>query len=756
MLPCVSRAATAHSGPLNPELKIFLARRAPELERLAALEHPDPGQLLGLHREVTGNVLLTWLPAAARAWVQGRPMVRLGGGPLFGWAGRAAVPEPYRICWHDARGRRHDQYDPYSFPLVTPPEALARHAGGGAGDAHRSFGACVTTSEGVPGVRFVVWAPRARSMTLLVSDRQRLPMRPLPRGSWELFVPGLRAGCRYRYEVLAASGRSVKTDPYARQFEPRPGWNAVVAKPDRYRWTDAGWLALRRARGSEQPISIYELHLGSYARCDGTPLGFAELAERVVAHVAPLGFTHVELLPIMEHPHEASWGYQTTGYFAPSSRHGDPAGFCSFVDALHRANLGVILDWVPGHFATDPQALVRFDGEPLYEPEDPRRAEISGWGALAFNFARPEVRSFLLSSARYWLEEFHVDGLRVDAVASMLYLDYGRPPGEWLADAEGGNENRAAIAWLRSLTSLVRRDFPGVDLYAEDASIRPGTTATVAAGGLGFDYKWSLGWMHDSLGYFGVDPLFRRHHHQALVQTVDYAWPERQLLALSHDEVVHGKHSLLGRMPGDAWQRHANLRLLYAWQWTHPGAKLLFMGGEYAQASEWDHRRPLPRPGADDAAATGVCRLVADLNRLYRSEPALHAADASCDGFQWLERDESLRSIYAYARHAGSEIAVVVLNCTPVPRLGFRVGLPHGGGWQERLNTDAAVYGGSNLGNLGRVVAERDPAMGQAFSVKMTLPPLAAVILTPDRSSLANGTDDQARQTVSVRPLILK
>jgi 1,4-alpha-glucan branching enzyme len=433
----------------------------------------------------------------------------------------------------------------------------------------------------------------------------------------------------------------------------------------------------------------------------------------------------------MEHPHEDSWGYQSIGYFAPSARHGTPDDFRELVDRLHAAGIGVILDWVPGHFATDAHALARYDGTALYEYADPRRGEHRGWGTLVFDYARPEVRSFLLASARLWLEQFHADGLRVDAVASMLHLDYQRAAGEWLPNEAGGREHHAAVEFLGALTGLVRREFPGVRLIAEDSSTWPGVTAPVAAGGLGFHDKWNLGWMHDSLAYFGEDPLFRRHHHERLTFGLTYAWSERYVLPLSHDEVVHGKGSLLGRMPGDAWQRRANLRLLYAWQWTHPGAKLLFMGGELAQPTEWDHRAELPWQLLADPAHAGVCRLVGDLNRLYRQRPALHARDAAPDGFAWLDCEERLHSLYAYERHAGADAAVVVLNCTPVVRDGVRIGLPRGGRWREALNTDSAHYGGSNVGNLGQLLAERDPAMGRAYSASVTLPPLAALVLVP-------------------------
>jgi 1,4-alpha-glucan branching enzyme len=706
---------------VNPHLGTFLARESPAVRRLVAGEHPDPASMLGWHESGDVSVFLAWIPGATRAWLGGRPLTRIGAGPLYGWAGHPARAGGERLRWRDAGGRSHDAEDAWTLPATAPRLDPATPA------AQRELGARVARRGDVEGVAFAAWAPGATALSVVIDDRDRWPMRRAADGIWHQFVPGAGSGVAYRYDVFSAQGHAWKTDPWARQVEPRPGWHARVPDPVGYDWSDAAWLRARRT-AARRPTAIYELHVGSFAADGGAPLSWEALAARVLAEVAPLGFTHVELLPVMAHPHAASWGYQATGFFAPDSRHGPPAGLCAFVDRLHGAGLGVILDWVPGHFATDPEALARFDGAPLFEPADPRRAEHRAWGTLAFDFERPEVRAFLLASACHWLETYHVDGLRVDALASIVYLDFQRAAGEWLPAADGGRENAAAIRFLQELTSLVQREFPGVFLHAEDSSIRPGTTAPVATGGLGFDAKWSLGWMHDTLGYFGVDPLFRRHHHDALVEATAYAQAEHHVLPLSHDEVVHGKRSLLGRMPGDDWQRHANLRLLYAWQWTHPGAKLLFMGGERADPDEWDHQRPLPP--VRGRLAVGVQRLVADLNALYRDEPAL-GDDAAAATLRWLAREERLHSVFAFERHGGDAVAVVVLNATPVPRLGFRLGLPAGGRWRERLNTDAALYGGSNVGNLGEVIAIRDPAMGRRWSAVVTLPPLAALVLVP-------------------------
>jgi 1,4-alpha-glucan branching enzyme len=735
MLPCDRRAATASAIRVNLFLTNVVERLSPQLALLAAGRHADPGGVLGWHRHGARSVVVVCLPGAVRARLhRRRDFVRFRDSALFVWAGRSdSRPERYRLVWEDAAGGLHESFDPYSFALLTPADALERHARGAGDDAASAFGAFAERHDGIEGLRFATWAPRAGAVTLVVGDDGRWPMRPIPaRGAWEIFVPGLAPGVRYGFEIWhAASGTVVKSDPYGRQFEPRPGWRALATAAPAHAWRDAAFVAARAPADDAAPLAIYELHLGSFRRPDGRLPRYPELAELIAAHAGRLGFTHVELLPVTEHPHDDSWGYQPTGYFAPTSRYGSPDEFRAFVDRLHAAGIGVILDWVPGHFATDAHALARFDGEPLYEYADPRRGEHREWGTLVFDYDRPEVRSFLLASARFWIEEFHVDGLRVDAVASMLYLDYQRPAGEWLPNAGGGREHDAAVGLLRALTTLVRDKFPGVRLIAEESTTWPGVTRAAAAGGLGFHRKWNMGWMHDTLAYFAEDPLFRRHCHERLTFGLSYAWSERYLLPLSHDEVVHEKRSLLGRMPGDAWQRFANLRLLYAWQWTHPGAKLLFMGGEFGQPTEWDHRAELPWALLAEPAHAGIAALVTDLNGLYRARPALHAADDSPQGFAWLDRDDRLRSVYAYERRAAADAAVVVLNCTPVPREGFRVGLPRGGTWHEALNTDSVHYGGSNVGNLGQIVAERDPAMGRAYSASVTLPPLAAFVLVP-------------------------
>jgi 1,4-alpha-glucan branching enzyme len=740
--------ALCYRGPGGPQprarrtavsafLEQLLDRSAPELARIAAARHGNPASVLGVHRHGARTVVIVLLPGAVRARLnRRRDLSRWREGPLFAWCGRAeGLPVHCAISWEDAAGQPHDTVDPYGFKALSPPPALARFLDGTAHDAAELFGAHRERHFGVDGVRFALYAPAARSVALVLSRTRCWPMQPLgASGAWELFLPGIAAGTRYRFDVETAAGELVrKTDPFGQQFELRPRRAARVVDPKPFGWTDAEWLARRRrSAGPSAPISIYELHLGSWRRPAGRFAGYRTLAPRIAEHALALGFTHVELLPVTEHPHDASWGYQATGYFAPTSRHGGADDFRWFVDHLHGRGLGVILDWVPGHFAADAHALANFDGGPLFEYADPRRGEHRHWGTRVFDFSRPAVRSFLLSSARFWLDQFHVDGLRVDAVAAMLYLDYQRAAGQWLPNAAGGHEHEAAIEFLRALNQMIRREFPGVLSCAEESTAWPGVTVAVAAGGLGFDLKWNLGFMHDTLAYFGEDPLFRRHHHERLTGSLGYAFAERYLLPFSHDEVVHEKRSLLGRMPGDRWQRFANLRLLYAWQWSYPGKKLLFMGGEFAQPTEWDHRLELPWSLGEQPEHAGILALVADLNRLYRELPALHALDHDAEGFAWIDDDDRLRSVLAFERRAGDSLAVVALNFTPVPRLDYRLGLPRGGGWRERLNTDAAYYGGSNVGNLSRVEALRDPARGRRYSASVTLPPLGAIVLTPE------------------------
>ncbi len=591
------------------------------------------------------------------------------------------------------------------------------------------------------GTTFRVWAPNAEAVSVVgdfnawqagVDGLRRLGSS----GVWEGQVTAARAGSLYRFAITPAGGGAplLKNDPYARGCELRPGSAAWVVPPSRHVWGDAQWLQQRASRDWQQaPLNIYEVHAGSWLRhADGRPYLWGELAERLIPYVLEMGYTHIELLPVTEHPLDESWGYQATGYFAPTARHGAPDELRAFVDACHQAGIGVLLDWVPGHFPQDDWALARFDGTALYEHEDPRLGLHADWGTHIFNYGRHEVRSFLLSSAHWWLAEFHFDGLRVDAVASMLYLDYSRQPGQWLPNRHGGRENLEAIDFLRELNSMLHAEFPGALSIAEESTAWPQVSRPTYVGGLGFSMKWNMGWMNDSLRYFRRDPVHRRWHHEELTFGQLYAYAENYLLPLSHDEVVHGKGSLLGKMPGDDWQRFANLRLLLAWQACTPGKKLMFMGGEFGQAREWSEGRELDWSLLGDPRHAGVQRLAGDLNRLYRDLPALHGLDFAAQGFEWLDCHDSEHSVLAWLRRGGDgSLLLVAINCTPVPQHGYRIGVPRAGRYRELLNSDSRHYGGSDLGNGGVLEAPPGDWQGRPASLALTLPPLAAVLLQP-------------------------
>ncbi|MBS1190771.1 MAG: 1,4-alpha-glucan branching enzyme [Rhodocyclaceae bacterium] len=594
---------------------------------------------------------------------------------------------------------------------------------------------------GAGGTTFRVWAPNAARVSVVGDfngwDGRVHPMHSLgSSGIWETTIAEVRPGSLYRFEILNrhTGALLIKSDPYARGFELRPGSAAYVTAPSRYAWGDEGWLA-RRAEWDwlHAPVNIYEVHAGSWLRHhDGRHYLWRELAERLVPYAVDQGYTHLELMPVTEHPLDESWGYQTTGYFAPSSRYGSPDDLRAFIDACHRAGLGVILDWVPGHFPQDDWALARFDGTALYEHEDPRQGFHNDWGTHIFNYGRHEVRSFLLSSAYYWLAEFHFDGLRVDAVASMLYLDYARQEGEWLPNQYGGRENLEAIDFLRALNAMVHGEFPGALTIAEESTAWPQVSRPTWLGGLGFSMKWNMGWMNDSLSYFREDPVHRRWHHDQLTFGQIYAYTENFLLPLSHDEVVHGKGSLIGKMPGDDWQRFANLRLLFAWQTFTPGKKLMFMGGEFGQWREWTERWELDWHLLAWERHIGLQSLSRDLNRLYRDCRTLHEQDFDPLGFEWIDCHDNENSVLSWLRWGrDGSFVVVVMNFTPVPRHGYRLGVPRPGHYREIVNTDSAYYGGSNLGNHGGVNASPDSWMGRPASLELVLPPLAAVVLAP-------------------------
>jgi 1,4-alpha-glucan branching enzyme len=712
------------------------------LARLNDGRSHEPHALLGPRADGAGWAYRALLPRVARAWlvVDGgwAPMKRIEGTALFDWRGRSEPGRPGRLrVEEDSRVREFD--DPYAFaPSITPFDLHLFNAGRLL-EAWRTLGAMPVERDGVPGVRFAVWAPNAERVSV-VGDFNGWDGRWHPlsvhgaSGVWELFVPGIGVGALYKFELRQRDSGVVfaKTDPYGRAFELRPGTAARVAPLPSHRWTDAGWLAQRSGTAwLERPMNVYEMHPGSWMRHhDGRFYNWRELAERLPSYVAELGCTHVELMPVTEHPLDESWGYQTTGYFAPTSRFGSADDLAAFVDACHARGLGVILDWVPGHFPGDAFALAHFDGTALYEHADPRSGRHPDWGTHVFNYGRPEVRGFLLASAHFWLEQFHLDGLRVDAVASMLYLDYSRGADEWLPNRFGGRENLEAIEFLRELNAMVHLRFPGAVTIAEESTAWPQVSRPIEGGGLGFSMKWNMGWMHDTLAYFRRDPVHRRHHHRELTFGQLYAYTENFVLPLSHDEVVHGKGSLIGKMPGDDWQKFANLRLLFCWQMTAPGRKLNFMGNEFAHGREWSEARELDWHLAGRAPHAGVARLFRDLSHLYRDTPALHQLDFDAAGFAWIEPDDAAASVLSFVRRArdGSEV-VVVLNLTPVLRAGYRLGVPRPGPYVERINTDSRHYGGSDAGNRGDVVAVPVAAQRQPASLELVLPPLAGLVL---------------------------
>lgn len=606
------------------------------------------------------------------------------------------------------------------------------------------LGAHVMTVAGAPGVRFAVWAPNARRVAVVGDfngwDGQRDPMHLRAEcGVWEVFIPGVVPGDRYKYQLHGPDGRllPLKADPLARRTEEPPATASVVAEPGDFDWTDGEWMA---ARGPKQepdaPMSIYEVHFGSWLHCDEQGSAWATVGRRLISYAASMGFTHIELMPITEHPFGGSWGYQPLGMYAPSARYGTPAEFAKFIDDCHRAGLAVILDWVPAHFPSDTHGLAEFDGTSLYEHADPRQGFHPDWNTLIYNMGRNEVRNFLLSSALEWIRRYHVDGLRVDAVASMLYLDYSRQPGQWTPNRHGGRENLEAVDFIRELNTIVPQYGPGAIMIAEESTAWPGVTAPQSSAGLGFHYKWNMGWMHDTLRYMQYEPVHRRFHHHDMTFSLVYAWSEKFVLPLSHDEVVHGKGSLLGKMPGDEWQRFANLRAYYGFMWGHPGKKLLFMGNELAQAAEWNHDAHIDWSALENENHAGIQRLVRDLNTVYRDTPALYAGDTSPAGFAWVIGDDQDNSVIAFLRRHGDHEVLVVCNFTPVPRADYGIGVPRAGRWNELLNTDAQAYGGGNVGNSGGVATTPRPLHGYPQSVAMVLPPLSTLILAPENGSL--------------------
>jgi len=711
------------------------------VRRLLAGQHQDPFEVLGCHRVGGQWRLRALLPGAAEAQVvidgEYLPMVRKPRTDFF----TLSIPGPdapdYQLRWRRDQGEWQQGHDPYRFAPVIGDLDLHLFAEGRHEHIYRVLGAHCCEHQGVSGVRFATWAPNARRVSVVgdFNDWHGLsyPMRVRGlSGVWELFIPGLQAGQKYKFELCDAHGKlGLKADPYGNAFEMRPATAAIICPPDDYAWSDRRWMQAREHWDWQQaPISIYEFHPGSWRRAaNGDFLNYRDMAVQLADYVTRLGFTHVELLPITEHPLDDSWGYQTTGYFAPSRRFGSADDFRYFVDYLHQRDIGVILDWVPAHFPRDDHALGRFDGTALYEHEDPRRGEHADWGTLIFNYGRNEVRNFLLASANYWLEEFHLDGLRVDAVASMLYLDYSRKAGEWEPNRYGGRENLEAIDFLRELNTLTHGRHPGTLTIAEESTSWPQVTRPTWVGGLGFSMKWNMGWMHDSLSYISQEPVYRQYHHDQLTFGLMYAFSENFLLPFSHDEVVHGKYSLLGKMPGDEWQRFANLRLLYCYMFTYPGAKLLFMGDELGDPAEWRYREQVPWELQEQAANAGLQQLVGDLNRLYRDESSLHRNQFTAAGFEWIDCHDATQSVLSYLRWDGANSLVVILNFTPVVRRDYRIGVPAGGMYREVLNSDSRFYGGSDVGNFLGVHSEARPWMGFEHSLSLTLPPLGALVL---------------------------
>ncbi|WP_170182832.1 1,4-alpha-glucan branching protein GlgB [Muricoccus nepalensis] len=717
---------------------VMQAALDPALQAIAEGRHGDPFAVLGRH----GGVVRTFQPGAL-----GVEAVPGGGAPVAlrqvhdsGLFEGDVPPGPYtlRVTW---LGGVQETEDPYAFGPLLGDMDIYLFGEGRHHEMGRVFGARAMAVDGVPGVRFAVWAPNARRVSVVGGfnswDGRRHPMRLRgASGIWEIFVPRLAPGEHYKYEILGPHGGvlPLKADPVAAAAELAPGTASIVGNPSPYAWRDGAWMEDRGAtQAVSAPISIYEVHPGSWWRADDGHAGdWDNLASRLVPYVKGMGFTHVELLPIMEHPFGGSWGYQPLGLFAPTARFGTPEGFARFVEACHEAGIGVILDWVPAHFPSDAFGLAQFDGTALYEHADPREGFHKDWNTLIYNFGRTEVRGFLIASALHWLEYYHVDGLRVDAVASMLYRDYSRNAGEWVPNVFGGRENLEAVAFLKELNEAVRQRCPGAVMIAEESTAWPGVSKPVSDGGLGFHYKWNMGWMHDTLHYMEEDPINRRWHHGEMTFGLVYAFSENFVLPLSHDEVVHGKGSLLGKMRGDDWQKRANLRAYLAFMWTHPGKKLLFMGIELAQPTEWNHDGQLPWHLLDDPRHRGVQELVRDLNRSYRALPALHQRDADPQGFAWVVGDDNTNSVFAFLRlGADGSPALVVCNMTPVPRLNYRIGVPRGGYWREVLNTDAGHYGGSGVGNFGGVEATGEASHGQPASLMLSLPPLATLILAP-------------------------
>ncbi|HCI52554.1 MAG TPA: 1,4-alpha-glucan branching enzyme [Gallionella sp.] len=713
------------------------------IESLLQARLHDPFALLGLHRDGAEWVIRYYEPHATQVTLiyTQEEFTKIHPDGLFEWRGVCEPKLPYRLKVSEGLASR-DIYDPYQFPSDISAQDLHLFGEGKLRQGYRMLGSHPVQISGVTGVRFAVWAPNAERVSVIGEfnnwDGRMYPMRLHgSSGVWEIFIPEIKQHALYRYEIRNRDTGNIltKTDPYAQGFELRPGTAALAAPANTHCWQDDAWMAKRgQWDWLHAAVNIYEVHPGSWKRHpDGRFYSYSELARDLVPYVKSMGYTHIEFMPVTEHPLDESWGYQCTGYFAPSSRFGSPDELRQLIDACHQADIGVILDWVPAHFPQDSWALARFDGTALFEHEDPRLGFHQDWGTHIFNFGRNEVKTFLLSSAHYWLSEFHFDGLRVDAVASMLYLDYSRKAGEWIPNKYGGRENLDAVEFLREMNIMVHEEFPGALTMAEESTAWPGVSRPVYLGGLGFSMKWNMGWMNDTLGYFEHEPVHRRYHHNQLTFGQIYAYSENFIMPFSHDEVVHGKGSLLSKMPGDAWQKFANLRLLLTYQMTSPGKKLNFMGNEIAQGREWQSKWELEWWQLGEELHRGMQNLTHDLNKLYSSLPALHELDFESAGFSWIDCNDAEKSVLSFQRTARNGACVIVaLNLTPLPRQHYRIGLPELTQYREALNSDSTYYAGSNLGNAGLITAESIPWMGLPYSAEISLPPLAGVILVPE------------------------
>jgi 1,4-alpha-glucan branching enzyme len=728
--------------------------------------HPDPFRILGPHRVGENLVIRAFRPEAKEisVIVHGEnggtfPADRLNPDGFF----QAVLPGLRRDANYELRvlgwdGSEQLLRDPYSYGVLMGDVDLHLFAEGNHHHIYDHFGAQLRNVGGVDGVYFAVWAPNAHRVSVVGDlngwDGRVHPMRRLlGNGVWELFVPGLGEGAHYKYEIRTPGGHLLlKSDPFAFFSQWGKETSSLVYNLTRYQWSDAEWMESRRGKDwNKSAMSIYEVHLGSWRRHaeeKNRQFSYLELADSLIPYVKEMGYTHIEVLPVAEHPFEGSWGYQVTNYYAPTSRFGTPDEFRHFVDRCHQAGIGVIMDWVPAHFPKDPHGLAEFDGTDLYEHADPRQGEHQDWGTLIFNFGRNEVRNFLTGNALFWLDKYHIDGLRVDAVASMLYLDYSRKPGEWIPNAFGGRENLEAVFFLKQTNELCYARFPGVVTIAEESTAWPGVSRPTYLGGLGFGMKWNMGWMHDFLHYMQLDPIFRRFHHNSITFSIMYAFTEHFVLVLSHDEVVHMKGSLLSKMPGDEWQKFANLRMFFAWMYAHPGKKLVFMGGEFGQIREWNHDRELDWFLLEQPKHDGLRRLAQHLNFVYQNEPALWDLDDTHEGFEWIDFHDADNSVVSFLRRSrGGDVLVFVVNATPQVLHGYRIGVPEAGFYREIINTDAETYGGVNVGNLGGQHAAGEPWSGRTHSLCLSLPPLATIAFKLERPPVIAGAEESVAKT---------